>query len=188
MTFKNFHVPGMHYINLQRSEDLTVKLYITDPQYLKPVCKNYLVSPHDHKYNFKTIVLSGWMRNITFEQDDNGTQWNTFKYYSPLCKKNKDNDVPVVSMGTTKMVEASNTLIPAQGSYMLSHRQVHTIALPDNKPALLLLFQKRDEGKEFTSLFLEGELNTDQNTYEKFTNEEFEDVINMVRNLLNSSL
>eukprot|EP01102_Stenamoeba_stenopodia_P012773 TRINITY_DN4065_c0_g1_i1.p1 TRINITY_DN4065_c0_g1~~TRINITY_DN4065_c0_g1_i1.p1 ORF type:complete len:235 (+),score=57.96 TRINITY_DN4065_c0_g1_i1:150-854(+) len=195
-SYKNFHVRGMHYINLQRNNELTVKLYLIDPSSIEFACDKYLVSPHDHGYDFKTIVLRGWMRNITFEENDidmsvtnnkgvGFESWNEFEYFSPLSQKNKERSTVAEHRGLRWLREASNTLIPTGGSYALSHRQVHTITVATNQPTLLLLFQKRDAGKNSTKLYLRTkELSATDGTYQRFTEEEFQVVLETIDRLL----
>ena len=155
-SFKNFHAYGMHYINLYYSPTLISKLYyIPRPQEVRIACPSlhYLVSPHDHSYNFKTIVLKGRMRNITFEKcskadfsspfsswtnytRENSTTklWDHYIYHSPLTtiKKEREEEKkressPLEFKEQMYMREACNTLISDKGSYTLSHSQIHTI-------------------------------------------------------------
>lgn len=55
-SFKDFHSKGLDYICLRRSPVLTTKLYFFDGDVSK---LPEVVNPHDHRYDFSTVCLSG---------------------------------------------------------------------------------------------------------------------------------
>lgn len=63
-SFTNFHVKGFDYLCLKRSPHVTDKIYFFegDVAHLPEV-----VNPHDHRYNFKTTVLTGAMSDSTYK-------------------------------------------------------------------------------------------------------------------------
>lgn len=62
----NHHTDGMDYLCLLRTPKLTVKLYC-----IRNTAKNansgYLVHPHNHRYGFTSVLLSGELEHIRFE-------------------------------------------------------------------------------------------------------------------------
>jgi hypothetical protein len=62
-SFKNFHVLGMDYLCLSRSDDRTVKVYMAE--WARSMAEE-IVNPHDHRYDFRTICLAGQISNHAF--------------------------------------------------------------------------------------------------------------------------
>ena len=77
-SFKNFHVKGLHYVCLSRSEDYTLKYYFYEGEV------GDIVSPHDHRYPFRTEVVAGAMYNKTFMRHEAGEFYNAFDFHTPL--------------------------------------------------------------------------------------------------------
>lgn len=82
-SFRNFHAKGLDYICLHRSPSLTVKAYFFDGD-LKDVPE--IVVPHDHRYDFKTKVLSGALTDVQFREGryGEGEVYQRFSYDTPL--------------------------------------------------------------------------------------------------------
>lgn len=59
------HTPGLNYLNLQRSDKFTLKLYLIEEERNENGC--YLVFPHSHRYEFNTLVLAGHVSNVVFK-------------------------------------------------------------------------------------------------------------------------
>lgn len=81
-SFKNFHVKGFDYLCLFRSPLLTQKVYFFngDVAQLPEV-----INPHDHRYDFKTTVLSGHMSNSHYTLDEQyGDTYQEFEWNTPL--------------------------------------------------------------------------------------------------------
>lgn len=64
-SFKDYHVKGFDYICLQRSPRETVKLYFFDGDVSK---MPEVVNPHDHRYDFDTVCLSGAVEYLVSSQ------------------------------------------------------------------------------------------------------------------------
>ncbi|KAF0974994.1 hypothetical protein FDP41_005747 [Naegleria fowleri] len=86
---KDYHVKGVHYLCLERSEAITTKVYVLNPQLLRmhgdhgfrmmnekeqqrrhESMDRNLANPHNHRYHFKTTVLAGEMVNKVFQERD----------------------------------------------------------------------------------------------------------------------
>lgn len=81
-SFHNFHAKGLDYICLFRSEEYTVKIYILDGDASK---LPEVVNPHDHRYTFRTTVLSGSMIDHHLVRGGSkGLVYNAFDYLTPL--------------------------------------------------------------------------------------------------------
>lgn len=61
----NHHVVGLNYLNLHRSDNFTLKLYLIEEQANNE--SGYLVHPHNHRYEFSTQVLAGRIGNVVFD-------------------------------------------------------------------------------------------------------------------------
>lgn len=77
-SFIDYHVPGMHYLNLLRTERLTVKMYMTSRATKFSGTDVFddngplLVNPHNHAYNFHSFVLAGAVENVRFDVGTGG--------------------------------------------------------------------------------------------------------------------
>ena len=81
-SFKNFHVKGFDYLCLVRSPEFTRKIYFFDGDITK---LPEVVNPHDHRYDFRTVVLKGAMSNSTYVRDDvKGVKHQLFEWRTPL--------------------------------------------------------------------------------------------------------
>jgi hypothetical protein len=81
-SFKNFHVKGFDYLCIKRTPDHTRKVYFFDgnASQLPDV-----VHPHDHRYDFKTTILTGVMSNSHYTIDEElGKVYNEFEWRTPL--------------------------------------------------------------------------------------------------------
>eukprot|EP01119_Soliformovum_irregulare_P007324 TRINITY_DN19726_c0_g1_i1.p1 TRINITY_DN19726_c0_g1~~TRINITY_DN19726_c0_g1_i1.p1 ORF type:complete len:256 (-),score=48.96 TRINITY_DN19726_c0_g1_i1:35-733(-) len=190
-SFRDFHTTGFDYINLHRSEELTVKLYIFDQP--KTLCGEYLVSPHSHRYNFTTFVLQGWIRNVTFAKSTPSVRhpernYSKFMYRTPLSSRTTQNED--AGMATPKGAEfieetalriASDTKILEGAFYYLDYEQIHTIVVPSKEPAMLLLFQEENQVQDSTELFLkESRLEASPSVYQPYDEKEFRELLEKV--------
>lgn len=72
----NHHVRGLDYVCLHRSPELTVKAYIFDkPQHAVQHTENdtWLVWPHNHRYAFDHLTLTGRIDNIIVDFAEPGS-------------------------------------------------------------------------------------------------------------------
>lgn len=89
-SFRDFHVKGFDYLCLKRSPERTVKVYFMGSV---DMAHPELVSPHDHRYDFKTTVLAGELVNWRYHPRDPEPLWRRtgktqpyemFDYLTPL--------------------------------------------------------------------------------------------------------
>lgn len=147
------HVKGLNYLNLQRSDSFTLKLYLIEEQANNN--SGYLVHPHNHRYEFNTVVLAGRISNVIF--DDVGAK--------PVKDERRmfEDDISgggdfaarrfVFDAETKQLSSAQDTWLDidsglsaghgAGGSYFTKTNQIHTLfTWPE--PTLLCLSQYQD--------------------------------------------
>lgn len=66
-SYRNFHAKGLDYLCLKRSDDHTVKVYFFDGDADLSALPE-IVMPHDHRYNFDTVCISGEVANKEFSR------------------------------------------------------------------------------------------------------------------------
>lgn len=153
-SFLDYHASGFDYLCLHRTDELTIKLYMSDPLRLVPCGEaDYLVQPHDHNYNFKTHVIAGRVRHYVFEpqiyseSETTGTHHRLSYYWR---ERRFDLAAPWARYSMQAMVQTHDP----GASYFLTHDVVHTISIDPDHPTCLLLFQFTDRlSKRFTSLY-----------------------------------
>ncbi len=139
------HVPGLDYLCLHRSLRLTVKVYLMDPERLRPQCEGYLVHPHDHRYAFDTHVLAGFVTHTTFQVGRGGA--GSCYAYLPTAHS----FVPSAEQYELT-ARSTSTYVPGE-SYHVAVPTVHTIEVPRERPTCLLLLQYADEHDQATRCF-----------------------------------
>ena len=140
-SYFNFHVEGLTYINLFRSPQLTVKLYLFDDVKLNK--QGFLVHPHNHSYNFYHKTLVGQITNSRFTVTDPDTtlagKWDVWKFDTPL---NGGDGVSRVNL-SVGLKERCEVLCAGAG-YYLDHKEIHTIAPLSGDYAAAVLVQYHD--------------------------------------------
>lgn len=166
-SFKNYHTVGLDYVNLLRTDRLTLKLYFIDPIRVQPSKDGYLVNLHNHRYNFSTQVLYGSVTHLLFEEKE-GEGWFRYDYNSD---NSKDSRFQFVKETGLTVVDADYYV---QGeSYLCDIHQIHTLKLHE-KPTCLLLHQYNDILMDGTKFYSRENtpptLNSD--LYQRFTTNE----------------
>lgn len=92
-SYKDFHAKGLDYICLARTPELTLKAYFF-AEGMESQKLGEVVNPHDHRYDFDTMCLSGKIRNKWYQswpflygQDPSEEGWRRyecFEYRTPL--------------------------------------------------------------------------------------------------------
>lgn len=146
-SFTDYHAHGFDYLNLFRSELVTVKLYMSRPRDLI-TCGNadYLVNPHDHAYDFETVVVDGWVENVGFQWISNAGVEHSERYFYWRSRT-------MISSGARKPLWETRRRYQPGDRYALTHDRVHTIVVPKDKPVCLLIVQHEDKPKECTRLY-----------------------------------
>lgn len=149
-SFRDYHVSGFDYLCLKRSPTETVKIYFFDGDVAK---LPEVVNPHDHRYDFKTMVLAGASQNIWYEEagpraagKNEGKIFERFAYDTPLLGGGG-----FVHVGQTRLVETSRRSYKAGQNYTMGFREVHTIRMLQNE-TILCLVQNEDRVKDRPTL------------------------------------
>lgn len=150
------HTPGLNYLNLQRSDKFTLKLYLIE----EDIKRNggYLVYPHTHRYEFNTVVLAGSIGNLIFEDvgkkpkktkqqlweddiaggGDFGAERYEYTYEDGLL------DVPAKTWLNINTGASAGYNVGQ--SYYLKTDEIHTL-VTRGEPTLLCLSQFEDKAK-----------------------------------------
>ena len=174
-SFKDMHVKGLTYINLLRTERLTVKLYMFDACELNT--QGHLVYPHNHAYNFYHKTLIGSIDNIRFKpvgvKEGGSTSWQVWEYQSGLSRgitpRLRKVDLKVgLQMKLEQIVQGD--------SYYLDQTEIHTIR-PTTSYSAAALMQFHDihkPGVDGTTMFVPNDEmpNCAHNLYHKMSADE----------------
>ena len=139
-SYKNFHCKGLDYLCLERSDNLTVKAYFFngDTSQLPEI-----VVPHNHRYGFNSIVLSGLVANKKYMEFPLASVWgqvyDKFDFYTPLNGGNGFEWVDEVKLATV-----SDVTYKAGQSYYSAASDIHTLQIHAPESVLILL-QYEDE-------------------------------------------
>jgi hypothetical protein len=188
-SFHNFHTKGMDYVCLFRSPRLTVKLYTVEPGALSLNAEGYVVNPHNHGYHFETTVLTGWMKNVRFEPGQPARErhpteaariWCRSKFHSAL----KGGEAQLEYDGPGVLTASYCTLYKGD-SYYMNDEDIHTIVLPTDKYAALLLVQYHDVDRPFTYFFQQSlEPISFEGLYQPMTPAEVTQTVNRARSMI----
>jgi hypothetical protein len=133
-SFRDFHVKGFDYICLKRSPSSTIKVYFFDGDiaHLPEV-----VAPHNHRYNFTTMVLSGSLRNWRYERvmkpDPFSELYERFDYMTPL-NGGKGFDWA----GRTRLYRLPAETYPPGSIHGHKAEEIHTIAVGSDQTVIML--------------------------------------------------
>jgi hypothetical protein len=171
-SFKNYHTVGLDYVNLLRTDRLTLKLYFIDPSRVQPSQDGYLVNLHNHRYNFSTQVLYGSVSHLLFEETE-GKGWFRYDYNSDNSKDSRFQFVKQTGLETLE-----DTLYKQGETYLCDIHQIHTLRLA-GEPTCLLLHQYNDIMMDGTKFYSRENtpptLNSD--LYQRFTTDEIIDYL-----------
>ena len=130
-SYANFHVQGLSYLNLLRTERLTVKLYTFSHVQLN--AQGFLVHPHTHGYNFSHRTMIGRITNHKFAiTDRNG--WMMYSFQTPL-----NGGIGLTKMIPCGLVEVGKDFCRPRQSYYLDHTEIHTLSTTDAYAAAMLI-------------------------------------------------
>jgi hypothetical protein len=123
-SFRNFHVKGFDYLCVKRTPGHTRKVYFFDGNvsHLPEV-----VNPHDHRYDFKTTVLSGVMSNSVYVPDEKyGQVYNEFEWWTPLLGYSSPG---FTFKRETRLFERQRFFYRPHHSYKMTAKEFHTIRM-----------------------------------------------------------
>lgn len=141
-SFRNYHALGLHYLNLVRTPQLTVKLYVFD-NVQNNEC-GYVVWPHNHRYSFSHYTLFGSVTNHVFGAGEYGN-WSRYRYNSE--------DGALDFQEKCLLSRQSMTLVVAGGFYSLEPHEIHTISVGDGLSAAVLWQHTDCEGVTETDMY-----------------------------------
>lgn len=148
----NHHAIGLDYLNLLRTDRLTVKCYIADPGRIVG-CGNgdFLVNPHNHAYAFETHVMAGAVKNVDFEVADASCYFSYDKLSYDTVTKN------LSRIGSVRLRTYYRQTYSAQAisHYLLEPEEIHTIIplFGQHGVMVMMLLQYEDVTTE-TNLFV----------------------------------
>lgn len=143
-SYLRYHRRGLTYLNLMRSDRLTVKAYFLDPALIVPVHNQWLVYPHNHRYAFETCVLAGSVTNKRFKHSKSGEGWERWDQNWP--------DIPQI-VDRVPIHQTEATCYEPGESYWLQSDAIHTISCSSPTMAVLCLMQYEDE-LDTTSMYV----------------------------------
>jgi hypothetical protein len=183
-SYKNLHTKGLDYLCLYRSDALTIKLYLFSGDVSRVP---EVVSPHDHRYPFKTRCLSGsvWNRNYRLcwrneAHTPRQTTYQMFEWRTPLL-----GGAGFTWTEERRLERISDLRYDKDDVYFLRHDDIHTIQVRDNETAILL-YQSADAVPldQPTSTFTQNREPPDlTGCYDRFTPDEILQRLDILKRL-----
>lgn len=131
-SFRDFHAKGLDYLCLKRSPSITMKAYFFEGDAsLAPE----VINPHDHRYEFFTMCLSGCVANSTWKPDAIGKVFQQFSYLTPL-----NGGDGFTWERETRLRQASRRSYERRNGYHSARSTIHTITI--EKPDTVLLLKQ----------------------------------------------
>lgn len=137
-SYLDHHVEGLTYLCLHRDEKTTVKVYLIDSKVANK--QGYLVHPHNHRYDFASIVLKGNVGHIRFKRALGHPTWKEYafnftdKSLRILCERNLE-------------VQHQELYGPGQRYYVTTN-EIHTLKVNyvfnEGQPVIIGLIQEED--------------------------------------------
>jgi len=170
-SFSDFHVRGVNHVCLSRSEELTLKLYEL------PVHETrYLVSPHNHVYNFDTILIYGDVSNYFFTRTDfTGEAYGHRRFQS---KMNGGNGFSENYDQCRLRFDGNIQLMNQFDKYYCSIGQIHTLKV--FKPSLIFIAQYKDIDV-VSDVFTQWDIPSLEGLYNKLSESEAERILDIAR-------
>lgn len=138
-SYRDFHAKGIDYLCLKRDNALTLKVYFFDGDYSGG---HEVVNPHDHRYNFDTVVLDGAVANCTYEKkySDLGgpLTYNEFLYYTPL-----NGGVGFLHNGYVRLGAVTQTEYSKGDRWHSPASDIHTLLV--RKPGTVLFLRQYED-------------------------------------------
>jgi hypothetical protein len=126
-SFMDYHVKGFSYLCLRRSDRFTDKLYFFEGDVSKAA---EVVSPHNHRYGFKTTCLVGSVENRWYTlkcPNFRPPQWRTYQEFDYLTPLNGGDGF--TWKREILLYDHSSLEITARGFYGMRAREIHTIQI-----------------------------------------------------------
>lgn len=152
-SFKDMHTWGLDYICLHRSDALTVKLYVFEGDVSKAA---EVVHPHDHRYDFQTIVLAGELVDIEYHEtlDPDAPVYQRFAWRTPMNGGGGFEWAGEARVDPICQRHRHDRQLSADVPVYHSAEDIHTIRVVGDRTALLLLQGRDRPGLDFTTTYL----------------------------------
>lgn len=144
----NHHVKGLDYICLKRTPELTVKIYIIDRPDNDQ--SGFLVHPHNHRYNFDSIILKGSLKHYRFKEDETPKAWTNCDKFKYQWENRK-----VYPMRKSNLMIDSVETCKEGSKYNVETHEIHTLEILE--PTVIGIFQYMDR-IENTNIYLPHEV------------------------------
>lgn len=165
-SFRNFHVKGFDYLCVKRTLEHTRKIYFFDGNVSQ---LPEVVNPHDHRYHFRSTVLTGVMSNSTYMPDEeHGEVYNEFEWRTPL-----NGGDGFTFKREQRLFEHQRTFYKPGWSYHMRAQDFHTIRM-HAEGTVIVLDQYEDVvpiGTPTRTFMKERQPPSLDGLYEKFTPE-----------------
>lgn len=140
-SYANHHTAGLFYICLKRTDKETIKIYYMPD--IRNECSGFLVHPHNHRYEFDSILLQGEIEHLRFKENKWGTPWHT---NSRLFKYDSENkEVKFVGRTNLDLIQHDEVL-PGE-IYNVKTDEIHTLKMIKGR-VIIGLAQYKDEDIE----------------------------------------
>ncbi|TPL42588.1 hypothetical protein [Mesorhizobium sp. B2-4-5] len=180
-SFRNFHVKGFDYLCVKRTPEHTRKVYFFDGNVSQ---LPEVVNPHDHRYHFKTTVLSGVMSNSVYVPDDkHGKVYNEFEWHTPL-----NGGDGFTWKRETRLFEYQRVFYRPGTTYQMDAEDFHTIRM--HAEGTVIVLDQYDDivpiGQPTRTFMQERQAPNLDGLYEKFTPDQLKIRLKQYRELLDT--
>lgn len=184
-SFKNFHVKGFDYLCLKRTPEHTRKVYFFDGDVSQ---LPEVVNPHDHRYDFRTTILSGVMSNshyVEMAREGYGTKaYNEFEWRTPL-----NGGDGFTWKKESHLFETQRIFHRPGDDYYMKAREFHTIRI--HAPGTVLILDQYEDVVPVgvpTRTFIQDKTAPDlDGLYERFTEDKAMARFQQYQDLLSTS-
>jgi hypothetical protein len=100
---------------------------------------------HDHRFDFNSYVVRGWIENIVWKADAKGEEFFSFKYF------NDNNGRRMVPSGRMRLSVAAKHRIYQGKAYVVDRDILHTIS--HSARTITVIVEDRSELKPFATVY-----------------------------------
>lgn len=181
-SFKDFHAKGFDYLCLKRTPEHTIKLYLFDGDVSN---LSEVVNPHDHRYAFRTTVLTGSLIDYRFVPGGPGDEvYQAFDYRTPL-----NGGDGFTFRGEETLARSEHKIMFRGDQLMTAPDDLHTIQV--HAPQTMILLEQYSDvvplDQPTSTWVRKGYPAPDtRGLYNKFTTGQFMDRLKQVMEILNA--
>lgn len=181
-SFKNYHVEGMDYFNLQRRDGLTIRCYSMPANKITLNSDKLLLAPHNHRYNFDTFVLEGEVVNVTFVPCASNVEgcktWRRYPFDPEKKKFTSDYD-------KNQSLIARMERYGEGDSFHITTDEIHSLVHDVTMPLTLVSFQYADRAIPTYGYSINGAPTVAPGFYKPFSKAELNEKLIELYNLCN---